>query len=144
MNTSNTWRNSLSSSFFYAFRGFRYLVRHRNFRIGVFVTALGVPAVWWLDRPYLNTFLIFSAIVLGFEAVNSALEELIDHIHPEFHVAIGRVKDMLAAATVMCVLAAMTSALLEAKAVWGWVGVAVLLAAALLIFIFGEVCGRCF
>lgn len=36
------------------------------------------------------------ALVLAAELVNSSLEALADHLHPERHPEIGRVKDMLA------------------------------------------------
>ncbi len=144
MSTSSTWRSSLSKSFYYAFRGFRFLLGHRNFVVGVVVALVGVPVVWVFDSGYLNTFLLFSALVLGLEAVNSALEELIDHLHPQSHPAIGRVKDMLAATTVLAVVFAFLSATIEALRLMGWLGVAVATAAALLIYILGEVGGRCF
>ena len=144
MNTSSTWRGSPSRSFYYAFRGFRFLLGHRNFAVGAVVMLVGVPVVWVFDRGYLNIFLLFSALVLGLEAVNSALEELIDYIHPQSHPVVGRVKDMLAAATVLAVVSAFLSALAEAWRLMGWLGVAVTVAAALLIYILGEIGGRCF
>ena len=55
-----------------------------------FFTWLGVSAVWWA------LILICMGLVLAAELMNSALEGLIDHLHPTEHAAVGRVKDMLA------------------------------------------------
>lgn len=70
----------------------------RNFRIEVglgFVTlvvfALVRPAaLWW------GLIVLCITLVLVAELANSAMEALADHLHPEIHPNIGKVKDMLA------------------------------------------------
>jgi diacylglycerol kinase len=47
-------------------------------------------ALWWA------LIVLSIAIVIAAELANSALEVLIDHMHPELHPQIGRTKDMLA------------------------------------------------
>lgn len=88
---ANTVRN--------AWAGIRHVWRaERNWRTEVYLgaAALGVfagvrPApLWWA------LIVLCIAFVLAAELANSALEALIDHLHPERHAAIGQVKDMLA------------------------------------------------
>lgn len=70
----------------------------RNLRIEAMfgLAALAVfglvqpAAIWWA------LILLCILLVLAAELINSALEALIDHLHPDLHPAIGRTKDMLA------------------------------------------------
>lgn len=70
----------------------------RNFRVHValgLVTLLGFAvlqpsALWWA------LIVVCIALVLAAELLNSAVEALTDHLHPELHPVIGKVKDMLA------------------------------------------------
>ncbi|MBI1216777.1 MAG: diacylglycerol kinase [Alphaproteobacteria bacterium] len=56
--------------------------------------------VWWA------LLLLAAGFVLTAELLNSALERLLDHLHPEEHAIIKTVKDMLAGAVlVMCLTA---------------------------------------
>lgn len=80
----------------------------RNFRIqvaaAVAVVALfawiRVALIWWA----LTTLCV--GLVLGAEMLNSAIEALADHLHPERHPGIGRVKDMLAGMVLILSIAA--------------------------------------
>lgn len=47
-----------------------------------------------------------SAIVLALEAVNAAIEEIADTLHPDFSPGIGRAKDMAAAAVLVASISA--------------------------------------
>jgi undecaprenol kinase len=77
----------------------------RNFRaegvlglatIGVFA-VVRPAALWWA------LIVLCMALVFVMELANSAIEALADHLHPEMHPIIGRVKDMLAGMVlVMC------------------------------------------
>ncbi|MBC7658842.1 MAG: diacylglycerol kinase [Chitinophagaceae bacterium] len=88
----------------FALNGIKVAVRSEaSFRIQL-VMAIGVllilgvlraPPLWWA--------LIFICIgvVLTAEMFNTALEHLIDHIHPERHTAIGIAKDCAAGAVLI-------------------------------------------
>lgn len=52
-------------------------------------------AIWWALMGIAIT------SVMAFELLNSALERLIDHLHPEIHPEIGIVKDMASGAVLM-------------------------------------------
>ena len=97
--------------------------RERSFRTqaGValaVVAALVVirpPAVWWA----LIGFVI--AVVLAIEILNTALEALIDHLHPDIHPEIRIVKDMAAGAVLLVVVGAVVvgGILVLVATVWG-------------------------
>lgn len=61
-------------------------------------------AIWWA------ILLLTSAMVLALEAMNSALERLIDHLHPDIHPEIGMVKDMAAGAVLLSSIIALAIA----------------------------------
>lgn len=70
----------------------------RNFRLEV-VLALVTVAVFAIVRPAALWWALIAlcvALVLVVELANSAMETLADHLHPEIHPVIGKVKDMLA------------------------------------------------
>lgn len=101
-------------SFVYAFRGIGFLFRTQaNARIHLLAMVLvsllsawlGISAVEWC------LVLLCMALVLGTEAINSALESLTDLASPDFHPLAGRAKDLAAGAVL---IAAIFSAL-----VWG-------------------------
>ena len=57
--------------------------------------------VWWAMAA------LASALVITAELFNTALEHLVDHLHPERHPRIGMVKDIAAAAVLTAVLGAL-------------------------------------
>lgn len=72
--------------------------------IGIFMTIVGFyvgisPTEWMLQ-----TFAI--GMVLSIEGLNTAVEEIADFIHPEFHKKIGFIKDIAAGAVFMAAMAA--------------------------------------
>ena len=75
-------------------------------------TALLRPApVWWA------LIILCICLVFALEALNSALEYLIDRLHPELHAEIGCAKDAAAGAVL---LASMGTAVVGALMVWDW------------------------
>jgi diacylglycerol kinase (ATP) len=68
---------------------------------GVALIATRPAPAWWA----LVGLVIM--LVLAFELINSALERLIDRVHPDFHAEIGAAKDMAAAAVLMLSIAAL-------------------------------------
>ncbi len=67
---------------------------------------LGVAWIWWA------LVALCIGVILAAEAFNSALEALIDHLHPELHPTIGRVKDSLAGAVLILSAMALIVAIL--------------------------------
>lgn len=89
-------------------------VNERNFRIEGFlggvtiiIFALVRPApLWW------GLIILCITLVLVAELTNSAVEALADHLHPQLHPIIGKVKDMLAGMVLVMSLGATIVALI--------------------------------
>lgn len=97
-----------------ALRRERSLRSHALALAGVLMLLLltRAPALWWALLG------LASGLVLVAELLNSALETLADHLHPEQHPEVGAAKDIAAAA----VLVASTVALLVGLCfLLGWV-----------------------
>lgn len=65
------------------------------------VIALRPAPIW------IAALVITAALVLTLEMINSALEYLLDHLHPEHHPAIGAAKDAAAGAVLLASIAAL-------------------------------------
>jgi len=95
--------------------------RERSFRTqGIFAAAavialllLQPPAIWWA------VVALTVALVLALELINSALEGLIDLLHPATHPEIKAIKDMLAGAVLaISCAAAVVGFLLALTCLW--------------------------
>lgn len=84
------------------------------------LVVLHPAPVWWAALA------IIASLVMAFELINSALEALIDRIHPELHPAIKVAKDMASGAVMVAGAAALIVAaclLVDRRQVWlGWFG----------------------
>ncbi|TFU05781.1 diacylglycerol kinase [Polymorphobacter arshaanensis] len=81
--------------------------------LAVAALALLRPApVWWA------VILLVVALILALELVNSALEGVIDHLHPEHHPEIKIIKDMVAGAVLVLSGTALLVALALAVDLW--------------------------
>jgi diacylglycerol kinase (ATP) len=109
------WKNhSFPVRLRYALNGIAHALRAEHsvrFQAGAVVAVivglivLRPRPVWWALA------LIASALVLAAELMNTALEELADHLNPEEHPRIRRVKDCAAGAVLVAVLGALGVAL---------------------------------
>lgn len=94
----------------FALAGFREAwARETSFRTHV-VAAFAALLVLVLFRPALVWWALFGlvcALVIGAELLNSAIERLADHVHPDLHPAIKAVKDLGAAAVLVFAIAAL-------------------------------------
>ena len=82
--------------------------RERSFRTQT-IGAGFVALVMFLVRPspvWVAFVALSIALVLALELLNSALEYLIDHVHPELAVEIGHAKDAAAGAVLIASIAA--------------------------------------
>ena len=109
------WKNhSFPQRLRYALHGIWHALRSEHslqFQAGVLlavIVALGVlrpRPVWWALA------LLASALVIAAELLNTALEELADHLNPQEHPRIRLVKDCAAGAVLVAVLGALGVAL---------------------------------
>ena len=98
----------------FAVRGLAHALRsERSLRFQAVVLVLVLLALLWL-RPspgWWALAALASAGVIAAELLNTAIEELADHLHPELHPRIRVVKDCAAAAVLVAVLGALGVAL---------------------------------
>jgi diacylglycerol kinase (ATP) len=87
--------------------------RERSFRTHAVFAALAALALVILQPPPLwwGLVAVVIALVMAFELVNSAMETIIDLLHPDRHPEIKVVKDMVAGAVLTISLAALVVAL---------------------------------
>jgi len=88
----------------FAFAGLRHTVRREaSFRVHLLAAAAVLAVVIVMRPPPVWCALLALAVgaVLVSELVNTALETLLDHLHPEQHPEIGVVKDIAAAAVLV-------------------------------------------
>jgi len=92
-------------------RTFRTLSLGMAFILAVLVATRPAP-IWWA------VLLLTAGGVVALELINTAVEKLIDHVHPDQHEIVGIVKDTLAGAvlamsvTALLVFAAFLASLL--------------------------------
>jgi diacylglycerol kinase (ATP) len=100
---------SLLAAFGYAFRGLRYFfTTQRNaqihFLISLCVVALGV--VLGIERWEWLALVIMIALVLAAEALNTAIEAVVDLVTSQYHPLARVAKDVAAGAVVLCAIGA--------------------------------------
>ena len=69
-------------------------------------SLLNITKVEWL------IILICIGMVLGMEVINTAIEEIVNFISPEYHLNAGRIKDLAAAAVLIVSIVAFIIALI--------------------------------
>lgn len=109
--------------FQHAWRGICYLLKtERNARFHLGMTLLvGLFAVV-LKVNRLEAALLFFAVVLVFaiEIINTAIENALDHLHPNQHFKIGIIKDALAGAVLISsIIAAVVGLLIFTPYIFG-------------------------
>jgi undecaprenol kinase len=69
--------------------------------IVVLLVLTGAPALWWAVMA------LTIGMVVATELLNTAMEALADHLHPQHHPAIGLTKDVAAAAVLVASMVAL-------------------------------------
>lgn len=102
------WWRARISSFGFAIKGVKVLLKtqpHARFHLlaTIFVVALGL----YLSISATSWSLLILAIgaVWAAEAVNTAIEYLVDLVHPQWHEDAGRIKDLAASAVLLISIA---------------------------------------
>ncbi len=102
-------KQKLLTSFLTATNGLKTAFKkHRNLQV-MGVVALAVIALGifiHLIRFEWAIIILCIALVLGLELLNSALEETLDHLHPQFHKNVGNAKDIAAGAVLLASIGA--------------------------------------
>lgn len=85
----------------HAWQGLQLVAREEpNFRLELFGTCLVGLVAWWLATPFVPLFLC-CVLIMALELINSALENMLDLLHPEQHPLVKKAKDMAAAAVLL-------------------------------------------
>lgn len=89
-----------------AWRMEKSLRTHALATVGVVVALVltRAPALWWAVMA------VTIALVVAAELLNTAIEALADHLHPQWHEAIKRTKDVAAAAVLVTSVGALAVA----------------------------------
>ena len=109
------WLIGLLRSFGYALEGIAQLVRRqRNAQIHLLLTVVACGAAWAWSLPRLEWLILILTIglVLGLEAVNTAIEAVVDLVSPQFHPLAKLAKDVAAGGVLLSALCALGVALL--------------------------------
>ncbi|WP_116105733.1 diacylglycerol kinase family protein [Lewinella sp. IMCC34191] len=110
------------SAFGYAFQGAYDLLRnHAPSKIHMLAFAGIMIVSWWLEFPLWKwvAVLLCSGMVLAAEALNTAVEYVVDLVSPDYHVLAGKAKDVAAAAVLFtAVFSGIVALLLIADAIW--------------------------
>ena len=105
----NEFVKSRLRSFRYAFQGVQELfMNHPNAQIHLAFTIVALVLSVSLDISQYEwlAIIIVIGMVLSAEAINSAIEILLDHLNPGFHPAVGKVKDLAAGAVLLTAISA--------------------------------------
>ena len=97
----------------YAYEGIKTLLKSENnakiHLLAVFMVVITGFLIHFSEAEWLAVIIVMGG-VLALEAVNTALETLVDLVSPEFHPLAKRVKDVAAGAVLMFVVAALAVA----------------------------------
>lgn len=112
-------------SFVYAWRGVVELFRsQRNPRVQLFAfaVAIGAGICFKLDRTEWALVILCGALVLTAEALNTAIEFVVDLASPEKHELARKAKDCAAGAALIASLgAAAVGVVVFGAKVWAWI-----------------------
>lgn len=104
----------LTKSFTHATIGLARLIRdEQNARIHTIATLIVFVAAIGFHVNRIEMAILFIAIIMvfGMEIINTAIEDLLDHLHPQQHARIARIKDAMAGAVLV-------SAIIAAVVAW--------------------------
>ncbi len=97
-------------SFGYALKGiWKLLCSEVNFQIELAAAIIAVALGFYFEiskTEWLIQTLAISLVLAG-EALNTALEKLADALHPEYHPAVGKAKDIAAAGVLLLAIGAL-------------------------------------
>lgn len=102
-------------SFGFAFRGiFEIVRREANFQIHIAAAIIVIVSgfIFKLNQKEWLIIILTIAFVMVAEMLNSAIERIVDLVHPDRHKLAGRIKDISAGAVLLAALAAVVVGLI--------------------------------
>jgi diacylglycerol kinase len=120
------WLKGRMRSFRYAFQGIGWLLQNQpnaQIHLAVSLAVIGMGLLAGVTPTEWAVLVLCIGGVWSAEALNTALELLADHLHPQQHPSIGRLKDMAAAGVLLIALASAIAGLFIFLPYWaGWLG----------------------
>lgn len=102
--------NKFIKSVPHAFRGIMSLIKNdNNFRIHLLAVIVVIISGFWIEFTESEWLAVIVTMggVLALEAVNTAIETVVDLVSPEYHVLAKKAKDVAAGAVLLFVFAAL-------------------------------------
>ena len=101
-------KTTLPESFYYAFRGIYYSLFERNVRIHYLLAIIAIITgkIYNISDFGWCLVIIFIALIISMEMINTAIEILVDIISPKWSKDAGKIKDLAAGAVLVLALAA--------------------------------------
>jgi diacylglycerol kinase (ATP) len=103
------------NGFIYAAKGIVYgFYTRKNMSVFLGVALIVAAMLFWLGTSKIKFTIIMASwmLVIIMEITNTAIEKIIDTLHPAFSEGIGRAKDMMAGAVFLAIMSASTVTLL--------------------------------
>ena len=103
MRPGETGRQSLGNAFRTAFAGIGFFVRERNSRIQMTAAVLAIALAAAVSLPRIEWIILIGTIllVLSLEAINCAVERVVDLASPGYHELARQAKDLAAGAVLI-------------------------------------------
>lgn len=101
-------------SFIYAFNGLKYAsTSEPNFRVHILLSIVAIVSgiCFKITRVEWCVLMLAIGLVIAAECINTAIEKLTDIISPAYNNSAGKVKDLAAAAVLVCSIAALAAGL---------------------------------
>lgn len=101
---SNVRRKKKTVGVRFAWNGVREVFKsERNFRIHLTVAIFVLTAAFVFQLSAVEWMILITiiSVILSLEMINSAIEKLLDYIHPDHHPLIGAIKDITAGAVLV-------------------------------------------
>jgi len=106
----NKPKYSLFANASYAIKGLVDLVKtESSFKLELLVFIIAIPIIIFIDKTIVEKLFLFSSImlILIVEALNGAIERVVDLVSPEYNQLAGRAKDTASTAVFISVMLAL-------------------------------------
>ena len=138
------------NSFRQAFKGLGGIVQNeRNIKIHLLVAAIVLPVITFyfnFSAIELAVVLTFMALVIVAEIINTLIEKILDHLHPENHDAVALIKDggagAVLASAIFSIIIGIILIIPHINSIADWIVLGTLILVVLIILYSGIKCWR--
>lgn len=102
-------KSQVVKKFQYALKGIGIAIReeaHMKFHLMASITVICLSFYFELSGSDWSMVLLATGLVIGAELTNSAIENMVDLMQPEYHPIAGKIKDIAAGTVLLCSLIA--------------------------------------